>query len=65
MVLGLRTDLGCSARRRSPVTVSENHSALTAANCFHSPGRSSSEKIAVTGQTGTQASQSTHSSGWM
>ena len=48
-----------------PVTVSENHPAFTSVNGFHSAGRSSSGKIAVTGQTGTQASQSTHSSGWM
>src|SRR4028118_2260999 len=33
--------------------------------CFHLSGTSSSAKIASTGQAGTQAPQSMHSSGWM
>ena len=32
---------------------------------FHCSGVSSSAKIAFTGQTGSQAPQSMHSSGWM
>jgi len=34
-------------------------------NAFHLSGVSSSAKIASTGQAGTQAPQSMHSSGWM
>jgi hypothetical protein len=33
--------------------------------CLDCPGVSSSAKIAFTGQTGSQAPQSMHSSGWM
>src|SRR6266436_553377 len=33
--------------------------------CFHCSGVSSSTKMAFTGQTGSQAPQSIHSSGWM
>src|SRR6266699_4152678 len=40
-------------------------SALIGVKLFHFSGRSSSAKIAVTGQTGTQAPQSMHSVGWM
>src|SRR5712691_2198147 len=40
-------------------------SALTGVKLFHFSGRSSRAKIAVTGQTGTQAPQSMHSVGWM
>src|SRR4051794_8450931 len=48
-----------------PVTSAAKYCALISTNGFHSVGVSSSEKMAVTGQTGTHASQSTHSSGWM
>jgi hypothetical protein len=41
------------------------HSAFIAVNFCHFSGRSSSAKIAVTGQTGTQAPQSMHSTGLM
>ncbi len=44
---------------------SVKEAALAAVNSFHRAGTSSSEKIASTGQTGSQAPQSTHSSGWM
>src|SRR5712664_3884880 len=40
-------------------------SELIGVKLFHFSGRSSSAKIAVTGQTGTQAPQSMHSVGWM
>src|SRR5690348_16545911 len=40
-------------------------SALTGVKLFHFSGKSSSAKMAVTGQTGTQAPQSMHSVGWM
>src|SRR5712664_168423 len=40
-------------------------SALIGVKLFHFSGRSSSAKIAVTGQTGTHAPQSMHSVGWM
>src|SRR5712675_359301 len=40
-------------------------SALIGVKLFHFSGRSSSAKIAVTGQTGTQAPQSIHSVGWI
>src|SRR5229473_847229 len=40
-------------------------SALIGVKLFHFSGRSSRAKIAVTGQTGTQAPQSMHSVGWM
>src|SRR3974377_369208 len=40
-------------------------SAFMARNCCHFSGRSSRAKIAVTGQTGTQAPQSMHSTGLM
>src|SRR5215469_16677673 len=40
-------------------------SALTAVKFCHFSGRSSNAKIAVTGQTGTQAPQSMHSTGLM
>src|SRR6267378_1668779 len=39
-------------------------SALIGEKLFHFSGRSSSAKIAVTGQTGTHAPQSMHSVGW-
>src|SRR5437899_2351557 len=39
--------------------------AFMAVNCCHFSGRSSRAKIAVTGQTGTQAPQSMHSTGLM
>src|ERR1035437_5625790 len=37
--------------------------ALISAKCFHLSGRSSSEKMADTGQAGTHAPQSMHSTG--
>src|SRR6266513_254851 len=40
-------------------------SALMGVKLFHFSGRSSSAKIAVTGQTGTHAPQSMHSVGWI
>src|SRR5437667_7320057 len=40
-------------------------SALIGVKLFHFSGRSSSAKIAVTGQTGTHAPQSMHSVGWI
>src|SRR6266480_8106988 len=40
-------------------------SALIGVKLFHFSGRSSSAKMAVTGQTGTHAPQSMHSVGWM
>src|SRR6266481_633747 len=40
-------------------------SALTGVKLFHFSGRSSSAKMAVTGQTGTHAPQSMHSVGWI
>ena len=40
-------------------------SAFSATYSFHFSGRSSSGKIAFVGQTGSQAPQSMHSSGWM
>jgi hypothetical protein len=41
------------------------HSAFIAVNFCHFSGKSSSAKIAVTGQTGTHAPQSMHSTGLM
>src|SRR5260370_9350799 len=40
-------------------------SALMGVKLFHFSGRSSRAKMAVTGQTGTQAPQSIHSVGWI
>ena len=40
-------------------------SASSAVKSFHSSGKLSSWKIASTGHSGTHASQSMHSSGWM
>src|SRR6266852_4202048 len=40
-------------------------SELIGVKLFHFSGRSSSAKIAVTGQTGTHAPQSMHSVGWI
>src|SRR5579859_649889 len=40
-------------------------SALTGVKLAHFSGKSSNAKMAVTGQTGTQAPQSMHSVGWM
>ena len=65
MIDGRDLDLSGATRCPSPETVSAKNSALTAVKGFHSPGMSSSVKIAVTGQTGSHAAQSMHSSGWM
>src|SRR6266702_6572873 len=53
------------AKRPSYFPCFAYQSALTGVKLFHFSGRSSSAKIAVTGQTGTQAPQSMHSVGWM
>src|SRR2546427_4273451 len=53
------------SKRRSYLPCFAYQSALTGVKLFHFSGRSSSAKIAVTGQTGTQAPQSMHSVGWM
>src|SRR5229473_3681811 len=54
-----------SSQRKNYFPCFAYQSALTGVKLFHFSGRSSSAKIAVTGQTGTQAPQSMHSVGWM
>src|ERR1700722_5172112 len=58
-----RTKLPFADRRDQAWLVYQ--SALIGVKCAHFSGRSSKAKIAVTGQTGTQAPQSMHSTGLM
>src|SRR5437879_12657908 len=53
------------SKRRNYFPCFAYQSALIGVKLFHFSGRSSSAKMAVTGQTGTQAPQSMHSVGWM
>src|SRR6266852_1894500 len=56
---------GCVVQRPRYFPCFAYQSALIGVKLFHFSGRSSRAKIAVTGQTGTQAPQSMHSVGWM
>src|SRR5260370_35008572 len=56
---------GCVVQRPRYFPCFAYQSALIGVKLFHFSGRSSSAKIAVTGQTGTQAPQSMHSGGWV
>src|SRR5580692_2558746 len=54
-----------TSRARTSYFLLAYQSALMGVKLFHFSGKSSRAKMAVTGQTGTQAPQSMHSVGWM
>jgi hypothetical protein len=58
-------DVGLLTAEKLTAFYRPKYAAFFAVNSFHFSGRSSSAKMAETGQTGTQAPQSIHSTGSM